>query len=275
MRTIIDRAAELTGRRYGADPDDDVRFRVIADHTRTALMLIGDQVVPGNEGRGYVLRRIMRRVIRSMRLLGSSDPTVRELTATAIEAMGPQYPELEIERSRIFTVAEAEEAVFAQTLRTGTQIFDVAATELQAAGQHHGRWRHRLPAARHLRVPDRPDPGDGGRAGPGGRRRGLPPAHGRAAQPGQGRRQGEEDRPCRRCAPTASLADVAGRSEFTGYTELESEGVLRGILRGRCRGAGRRARRRRRDRPRPHPVLRRGRRSARRRGDGAPGQRCA
>ena len=198
MRTIIDRAAELTGRRYGADPDDDVRFRVVADHTRTALMLIGDQVVPGNEGRGYVLRRIMRRVIRSMRLLGSSDPIVRELTATAIEAMGPQYPELEIERSRIFTVAEAEEAAFAQTLRTGTQIFDLAAAELQTAGSQDGQRRHGLPPARHLRVPDRPHARDGVRAGARGRRGRLPTAHGRAAQPGEGRRQGEEDRSCRR-----------------------------------------------------------------------------
>jgi alanyl-tRNA synthetase len=78
-RVILDRAAELVGRSYGADQVDDVRFRVVADHTRTALMLIGDQVVPSNEGRGYVLRRIMRRVIRSMRLLGSHDRVMREL----------------------------------------------------------------------------------------------------------------------------------------------------------------------------------------------------
>ena len=207
MRTIIDRAAELTGRRYGADPDDDVRLRVVADHARTALMLIGDQVVPGNEGRGYVLRRIMRRVIRSMRLLGSSDPTMRELAATAIEAMGPQYPELEIERGRIFTVAEAEEAAFAQTLRTGTQIFDVAAAELQVGRQQPPWAATRVPAARHLRLPDRPHARDGGRAGPRGRRRRLPAAHGRAARRGP--------RPTRRrrrpATSTVAAYRVAGR----------------------------------------------------------------
>ncbi len=230
MRTIIDRACELTGRRYGADPDDDVRFRVVADHTRTALMLIGDQVVPGNEGRGYVLRRIMRRVIRSMRLLGSADPTVRELTAAAIEAMGSQYPELEIERSRIFTVAEAEEALFAQTLRTGTQIFDVAATELQASGSTTvgGDTAFRLHdtygfpidltlemASEQGLVVDE----EGFRALMGEQRS-------RAKADARAKKTGHVDG-----AAYRSLADVAGRSEFTGYTELASEGVLRGILR--------------------------------------------
>ena len=114
-RQILDRATDLTGKKYGADPLDDVRFRVVADHARTAVMLIGDQVVPGNEGRGYVLRRIMRRVTRSMRLLGAPDENMRELVSAAIDAMGPQYPELELERGRIHTIAEAEESTFLQT----------------------------------------------------------------------------------------------------------------------------------------------------------------
>ncbi|WP_279104771.1 alanine--tRNA ligase-related protein, partial [Gordonia paraffinivorans] len=72
LKPIIDLAAELTGRRYGAGSHaDDVRFRVIADHARTSAMLIGDGVLPGNDGRGYVLRRLLRRVVRSMRLLGA------------------------------------------------------------------------------------------------------------------------------------------------------------------------------------------------------------
>ncbi|HUW16601.1 MAG TPA: alanine--tRNA ligase-related protein, partial [Actinomycetes bacterium] len=106
-RQIMDRASQLTGRRYGADAGDDVRFRIIGDHVRTAVMLVSDQVTPGNEGRGYVLRRIMRRSIRAMRLLGAQEPTVRELVSATIEAMGPQYPELELERARIHAVAEA------------------------------------------------------------------------------------------------------------------------------------------------------------------------
>ncbi|HVE64011.1 MAG TPA: alanine--tRNA ligase-related protein, partial [Mycobacteriales bacterium] len=73
-RTILDRASQLSGARYGADPGADVRLRVVADHARPALMLLGDGVSPGNEGRGYVLRRIMRRTTRSMRLLGATEP---------------------------------------------------------------------------------------------------------------------------------------------------------------------------------------------------------
>ena len=67
---VIAKVAELSGRTYGADPDDDVRFRVVADHIRSSLMLMTDGVTPGNEARGYVLRRLLRRSIRAMRLLG-------------------------------------------------------------------------------------------------------------------------------------------------------------------------------------------------------------
>jgi alanyl-tRNA synthetase len=230
MRTIIDRAADLTGRRYGADPVDDVRFRVVADHTRTALMLIGDQVVPGNEGRGYVLRRIMRRVIRSMRLLGSADPAIRELTASAIEAMGPQYPELEIERGRIFSVAEAEETAFAHTLRTGTQIFDLAASELKASGLKSvgGETAFRLhdtygfPIDLTLEMASE----QGLSVDEDGFRRLMGEQRDRAKADARAKKTGHVDG-----AAYRTLADVSGRSEFTGYTELVSESILRGILR--------------------------------------------
>ena len=83
MFPVIEKAEELSGRRYGAGGsqgvEDDVRFRVVADHVRSALMLIGDGVTPGNEGRGYVLRRMLRRAVRSMRLLGYEDPALPEL----------------------------------------------------------------------------------------------------------------------------------------------------------------------------------------------------
>ena len=102
VRPILDRAAELTGKRYGAHSGhvaaeshpDDVRLRVIADHVRTALMLIGDGVTPSNEGRGYVLRRIMRRAIRAMRLLGWQDRALPELLPVARDCMAPSYPEV-------------------------------------------------------------------------------------------------------------------------------------------------------------------------------------
>ena len=131
---ILRRASELTGVRYGSDQKNDVSLRVIADHARTAAMLIGDGVTPGNEGRGYVLRRMMRRVVRNMRLLGSEDPTLVELVKSSIEAMSPQYPELEQDRRRIEEVTAAEENTFRETLKSGTQIFDLAAKRAKESG---------------------------------------------------------------------------------------------------------------------------------------------
>jgi alanyl-tRNA synthetase len=133
-RGILDRASELSGSKYGADARGDVGLRVVADHSRTCAFLIGDGVLPGNEGRGYVLRRLMRRVIRTMRILGAHDPTIVELMKASITSMAPQYPELNDEVNRIISISEAEEATFLQTLRTGMQLFDVAALEVRSNG---------------------------------------------------------------------------------------------------------------------------------------------
>ena len=133
-RGILDRASELTGTRYGASPRSDVMLRVVADHSRTCAFLIGDGVVPGNEGRGYVLRRLMRRVIRNMRLLGSQDPTIGELMDSTIAVMAPQYPELNDEAGRIRTVSVNEEAAFLQTLKNGLQLFETAASSVRSSG---------------------------------------------------------------------------------------------------------------------------------------------
>jgi alanyl-tRNA synthetase len=108
---------------------------VVADHSRTAMMLIGDGVTPGNEGRGYVLRRMMRRTIRNMRLLGSQDLVISELIKSSIQAMGPQYPELIKDSERILSIAQAEEDSFIQTLKSGTSIFDIAADDLKKSKQ--------------------------------------------------------------------------------------------------------------------------------------------
>ena len=134
---ILDRAAELTEQSYGRDAKADVALRVIADHVRSAVMLVEDGVLPANEGRGYVLRRIMRRSIRNLRLLSGAqrgggahqEQFMHELTAVAIEAMGPLYPELRRDAPNIHTVIDAEEAAFASTLRTGTAIFEAAVEE--------------------------------------------------------------------------------------------------------------------------------------------------
>jgi alanyl-tRNA synthetase len=130
---VIEKASALSGRRYGADHDDDVRFRVIADHVRSGLMLIGDGVTPGNEGRGYVLRRLLRRAVRSMRLLGHDDPALPELLPVSLERMKLSYPELERDFARISQVAYAEEEAFRQTLDKGTTIFDLEADRARAS----------------------------------------------------------------------------------------------------------------------------------------------
>ncbi|MET9340552.1 alanine--tRNA ligase [Nonomuraea sp. NPDC003804] len=127
---ILDKAAELTDSRYGRDPRADVSLRVVADHVRTGTMLVADGVGPSNEGRGYVLRRILRRSIRNLRLLGSGEERyMHELTAVAIDVMGEQYPELKNDAPQIHAVIDAEETSFLGTLRTGTAIFDVAVEE--------------------------------------------------------------------------------------------------------------------------------------------------
>jgi alanyl-tRNA synthetase len=133
---ILDRAADLTDSKYGRDHRADVSLRVVADHVRSGTMMVADGIVPGNEGRGYVLRRILRRSVRNLRLLGGEDSgLMHELTATAIAAMGEQYPELIRTAPNIHTVIDAEEASFLQTLRTGTAIFDVAVEETKRAGR--------------------------------------------------------------------------------------------------------------------------------------------
>ncbi|MPZ65015.1 MAG: alanine--tRNA ligase [Pseudonocardiaceae bacterium] len=137
LRPVIDLAEELSGRRYGsadADHADDVRFRVIADHARTGAMLIADGVTPSNEGRGYVLRRLLRRIVRSARLLGVHEPVLGEIVAVVRDAMGPSFPELVSDFERLDAVVRAEEDSFLATLSTGSKIFDNAVAETRAAG---------------------------------------------------------------------------------------------------------------------------------------------
>ncbi|MGI8645158.1 MAG: alanine--tRNA ligase, partial [Nocardioides sp.] len=134
MFPVIERASEITGRRYGIDREDDVRLRVVADHVRSGMMLIGDGITPGNEGRGYVLRRLLRRAVRSMRLLGVEDRVLPELMPVSRDKMGETYESLHTDWERISAIAYAEEDAFRQTLRAGTQIFDLATAEVKKAG---------------------------------------------------------------------------------------------------------------------------------------------
>ena len=146
--------------------EDDVRYRIIADHSRTAAIIIGDGVSPGNDGRGYVLRRLLRRVIRSAKLLGIDTPIVGELMATVRDAMGPSYPELVTDFDRIHRIAVAEETAFNRTLASGSRLFEDAAERHQGLRRHRAVRHRRVHPARHLRLPDRTDPRDGRRGRP-------------------------------------------------------------------------------------------------------------
>lgn len=142
VRPVIDRAAALSGREYTSaesaeDPHhtDDVRMRVVADHIRSSLMLIADGVTPSNEGRGYVLRRLIRRAVRSMRLLGVEKACLPELLPASRDAMKGVYPIVETDFDRISRIAYAEEKAFLRTIASGTARLEDAVKESQAAGQ--------------------------------------------------------------------------------------------------------------------------------------------
>ena len=131
---VISASEEMSGRRYGADHEDDVRLRVVADHVRSSLMLIGDGVSPSNEGRGYVLRRLLRRSVRAMKLLGVDEPSLPHLLPVSRDAMTSSYPEIAQQFDRISRIAYAEEEAFRRTLVAGTTILDTAVQQVRSSG---------------------------------------------------------------------------------------------------------------------------------------------
>jgi alanyl-tRNA synthetase len=237
VKPILDRAAQLTGKRYGAHSGhaaseshpDDVRLRVIADHVRTSLMLIGDGVTPSNEGRGYVLRRIMRRAIRSMRLLGWQEPALPELLPVARDCMAPSYPELAEDFGRISQYAYAEEDAFLATLRAGTTILDSAITDTRRSGGT------RLSGAQAFQLHDTYGfPIDltleiaqehGLEVDQDGFRRLMQDQRARAKADAAARKTGHADLSAYR-----SVLDGGGPVEFTGYQEVARESRVRALI---------------------------------------------
>ncbi len=134
VRPVLDRAVALSGRAYGTDHDDDVRFRIVADHVRSALMLLADGVTPSNEGRGYILRRLMRRTVRAMRLLGVDGPSFPDLFAASRDAMADAYPVITRDWDRLARIAFTEEDAFLRTLAAGTGILEDTIARVRAAG---------------------------------------------------------------------------------------------------------------------------------------------
>ena len=135
VKPVLDLAAKLSGKTYGQNESDDIRLRVVADHVRSSLMLIGDGVVPANDARGYVVRRLLRRVVRAMRLLGVEKPVFAELFTKSKEAMKASYPELETDFARILRIAVAEEEAFLRTLNAGLLVLDEEIAKAKAEGK--------------------------------------------------------------------------------------------------------------------------------------------
>ena len=228
-RHILNKASEITGAVYGKENGRDVSLRVIADHARTATMLIGDGVTPGNEGRGYVLRRMMRRTTRNMKLLGSPDHNMRELITASIEAMGPQYPELVADQERILKVAIAEEDAFLQTLKSGTQIFDQASSSVKSSGgdELSGEDVFKLhdtygfPFDLTLEMANE----QGLKIDADGFKRLMKEQRDRAKADAKSKKSGHTD-----VSEYRKIAELGKKIEFIGYTHLESESRLLGIL---------------------------------------------
>ena len=236
MFPVIERAQELTGRTYGANHDDDVRFRVVADHVRSSLMLIGDGVTPGNEGRGYVLRRLVRRAIRSMRLLGCEDPVLPELLPVSRDKMGETYDGLIRDWERISTVAFAEEEAFRHTLRAGTTIFDTAVAALKAEVASAASVEPVLSAERAFALHDtfgfpidltlEMASEQGLDVDEVGFRRLMQEQRERAKADARAKKGAHRDATAYRAVADAMGAPV----EFTGYSEVVSDGSVSGLV---------------------------------------------
>ncbi|WP_088320515.1 alanine--tRNA ligase [Kineosporia sp. R_H_3] len=227
---VIKRVEELSGRRYGANHEDDVRMRVVADHVRSGLMLIGDGATPSNEAGGYVLRRILRRVVRSVRLLGVEDPVLADLTTVSKDRMKASYPELESGFNRIRSIVDAEEDAFRRTLTAGTTILDVAVEKTKAGGgatlsgaqafQLHDTYGFPIDLTLEMA-------GEQGLAVDETEfRRLMAEQRDRAKADAKAKKTGHTD-----LSSYRAIADSIGRSvEFTGYDEVVSVGRVAGLV---------------------------------------------
>jgi alanyl-tRNA synthetase len=248
MWKVLERAAELTETKYGRDHRSDVALRVVADHMRTSVMLVADGVLPANESRGYVLRRILRRSVRNLRLLaggqrggngggapgltartGPQERFLHDLTATVIEAMAGQLPDLRTDAPRIHSVIDREEEAFSTTLRTGSAIFDAAVGEVKRRGSSvlpgeqafalHDTYGFpidltlEMASEQGLTVDE-----DGFRAMMAQQRQ-------RAKQDSLAKKTGNAD-----ISVFAALLEGSGGVTFTGYDQVEGEATVTGLL---------------------------------------------
>ncbi len=229
VRPVIEAVAAVAPRGYAqGNHEDDVRYRIIADHSRTAAIIIGDGVSPGNEGRGYVLRRLLRRIIRAAKLLGVDEPIMSDLMVTVRDEMGPSYPELVSDFDRIQRIAVAEETAFNRTLTSGSRLFEEAAGATKASGASvlsgtdaftlHDTYGFPLELTLEMAAEAGLSVDEEGFRGL------MAEQRQRAKADAAARKQAHSDLSAYR-----DLVDV-GPTEFTGFNELTSEAKILGIF---------------------------------------------
>jgi alanyl-tRNA synthetase len=234
VRPVLDKAAELSGKEYTstedpADPHhiDDVRMRVVADHIRSSLMLISDGVTPSNEGRGYVLRRLIRRAVRAMRLLGVEKACLPDLLPVSRDAMKGAYPVVGEDFERISRIAYAEEKSFLRTIASGTARLEEAVKESKAANTNLSAQEafalhdtYGFPIDLTLEMA-----GEAGLAvDEAGFRSLMLEQRQRAQKDAKAKKSGHAD------LSVFHELLAKGETVFTGYTELEGSGRVRSIL---------------------------------------------
>ncbi len=223
---VLAAACELAGKTYGADHDDDVRMRVVADHIRSSLIIIGDGVRPSNEGRGYILRRLLRRAVRAMRLLGVSEPVLPVLLPVSRDAMAESYPELATDFERISRVAYAEEKAFRRTLESGTELLNKSVAHLHGGHELSGEVAfalhdtHGFPIDLTLEMAHE----QGVEVDEAGFRTLMEQQRQRAKADAKSKKGGHAD-----VTAFSELLD-GGATEFVGYDTLESGATVRGLV---------------------------------------------
>ncbi|MGH9178786.1 MAG: alanine--tRNA ligase, partial [Acidimicrobiales bacterium] len=225
LRPLVEAAASITGRVYGADERADVSLRILADHARTMSFLVGDGVYPSNEGRGYVLRRIIRRAVRQAFQLGVEKPVTPPMVRATVDVMGEAYPELVRNAEFVADIVAREEAKFRQTLRLGLSALDTAleeATEVPGAVAFrlHDTFgfpielTREIAAERHATVDE-----EGFRQAMEKQRRRARADRSTTAAGGEGRDYRE-------------LLDQFGTTDFTGYGEYQTPTRVLAVLPG-------------------------------------------
>lgn len=235
VRPVLDAASELSGKKYhGSESasdegyEDDVRMRVVADHIRSSLMLIADGVTPSNEGRGYILRRLMRRAIRAMRLLGVTEPCLPVLFPASRDAMKGAFPVVGDEFDRISRIAYAEEKAFLRTIESGTERLENAVKQAKATGKSTVSGQdaftlhdtYGFPIDLTLEMAEEA----GVKVDEKAFRELMEEQRHRAQADAQAKKGAHAD-----LSTFRELADQRG-SVFTGYTELKTETTLRAII---------------------------------------------